>query len=260
MPLSNEERKLRLARVLAVEANNGWKVESQTEYTAVLYYGKGGKINHILHLLLSLITFGIWLVVWISIGLMNQRKTKVIAIDEDGQIIVDFGTVRKVALSEKDRIRFPFYKEKPFWAFLGIVIFLLIVAISSNNNQVPKATNVSPQKKQTTESIERNLTVYDIKNDGFYDDEVGKYFWGATFKVKYISQNVKILCTTEGLNSAGKLVESFTATYNTLGNPGDSDIGSSKTVLYGSDAYYPTTTKNKFNEIEKFNISCSYFD
>lgn len=128
---SNEERKLKLARVLAVEANSGWKVESQTEYTAVLYYGKGGKINHILHLLLSLITFGIWLIVWIIIGLSNQRKTKVVAIDESGEIIVDFGTVRTFVASENDRVKYPLWKSKQFWVIIGFLVLFGLFIIGS---------------------------------------------------------------------------------------------------------------------------------
>jgi len=32
------------------------------------------KTNHILHLILSIITGGLWLIVWIIIGLMNEQK------------------------------------------------------------------------------------------------------------------------------------------------------------------------------------------
>ena len=257
--LSNEERKLKLARVLAVEANNGWRVESQTEYTAVLYYGKGGKINHILHLLLSLITFGIWLIVWIIIGLSNQRKTKVIAVEENGEIIVDFGTIRKFANSEKDRIPFPMYKKKSFWILLAISI-LFIVSVLQNAFEGPTKIEAKVQPSPNKDIIERSLTVYDIENAGFYDDEIGKYVWGASFKVKYISQNVKILCTTDALDGAGKVIATQTGTYNTLANPDDSEIGTAQTVLYGADSFLPSISKLKYEQMKEFKVKCSYFD
>jgi hypothetical protein len=155
MTMSEEERKLKLARVLAVEANHGWKVESQTDYTAVLFYGKGGKINHILHLLLSIFTLGIWLIVWIIIGLTSQRKTKVISITDNGDVIVDFGTVKKFTNSEKNRIQFPLFKKKSFWVVTALIVLLAIGLLgnSSSNN-----SNIS------TNGSMKNPLAYDYEN------------------------------------------------------------------------------------------------
>lgn len=159
MTLSNEERRQKLAFVLAVEANHGWKVESQTEYTAVLYYGKGGKINHILHLLLSLITFGIWLIVWIIIGLTSQRKTKVISITETGEVIVDFGTVKKVTNSENNRVEYPIYKKKSFYLVVGVVILFGLYLIG--NSDLSSDSGIG---KGTTNASKKNPLAYDYEN------------------------------------------------------------------------------------------------
>jgi hypothetical protein len=32
------------------------------------------RINHVLHLILSIVTFGLWLVVWAILGLVNSAK------------------------------------------------------------------------------------------------------------------------------------------------------------------------------------------
>ena len=36
--------------------------------------GKKKKTNHLLHLLLSLISGGVWVIVWVGVGLMNQHN------------------------------------------------------------------------------------------------------------------------------------------------------------------------------------------
>ena len=39
-------------------------MESQTDYTALIRFGK--PINHVLHLILTLVTFGLWGIVWLA--------------------------------------------------------------------------------------------------------------------------------------------------------------------------------------------------
>ena len=68
----------RIARELA----GGATLESQTGYNAVLI--KGRKVNHILHLILSLITAGVWLIVWLLLVITNRRQRTVLFVNDEG--------------------------------------------------------------------------------------------------------------------------------------------------------------------------------
>ena len=53
---SPEERKEILDTELAAHIRRGWKVESQSEFMVAVVWGK--PVNHVLHLIVSLVTFG----------------------------------------------------------------------------------------------------------------------------------------------------------------------------------------------------------
>jgi hypothetical protein len=53
-----EERKALLAQAVANWVHGDWRVESQTDFQAVMV--KGHRTNHVLHLILTLVTLGIW--------------------------------------------------------------------------------------------------------------------------------------------------------------------------------------------------------
>lgn len=80
-----EQRKRNLAQAVQTEVVAGWRVESQTDESAVLV--KGGVTNHTLHLILTLITCGLWGVVWLIMVLVNQRKTVMLRVDDYGNIL-----------------------------------------------------------------------------------------------------------------------------------------------------------------------------
>ncbi|NYI80625.1 DUF4352 domain-containing protein [Nocardioides panzhihuensis] len=63
-------------------ADGGWRVESQTEYHTVL--AKGGRTNHVLHLILTIVTCGLWSVAWLLIAHLNRRQSLVLRVDEYG--------------------------------------------------------------------------------------------------------------------------------------------------------------------------------
>jgi hypothetical protein len=85
-PATPDQRKAALAQAVSREVAAGsWRVESQSDYQAVL--AKGGNVNHTLHLILSLVTCGLWLLVWPVVYLLNQRKTLVLSVDEYGNVL-----------------------------------------------------------------------------------------------------------------------------------------------------------------------------
>lgn len=84
--VSSEDRKAALAHAVAREVRGGWHVQSQTDYQAVMLK-PGTKVNHLLHLILSLLTLGFWLIVWIIIAVTHKREhRKVLSVDESGNV------------------------------------------------------------------------------------------------------------------------------------------------------------------------------
>jgi hypothetical protein len=80
----SERRKGALASAIANEVRQGWHVQSQSDYQAVMIR-EGTKVNHILHLILTLITLGLWAIVWIILAVTHKReKREVISVDEYG--------------------------------------------------------------------------------------------------------------------------------------------------------------------------------
>jgi hypothetical protein len=88
MTAMNEHSEIDTARALATavtrEVAAGWRVESQTPTNAVLVKGK--QTSHVLHLILSFITFGLWVPVWIIMAVLNRRQAITLAVDPYGNI------------------------------------------------------------------------------------------------------------------------------------------------------------------------------
>ncbi len=82
---SPEQRRRNLAQAVQSEVAAGWRVESQTDESAVL--AKGGTTNHLLHLILTVVSCGLWGLVWIAMVVINQRKTLMLRVDEFGNVL-----------------------------------------------------------------------------------------------------------------------------------------------------------------------------
>lgn len=61
-----------LQATLSSWTSKGWHVESQVGTNLIMV--KGQRPNHILHLILSIITAGLWIPVWILITLTGGEK------------------------------------------------------------------------------------------------------------------------------------------------------------------------------------------
>jgi hypothetical protein len=90
-PASNrktpEERKELLARAIQSQVVQGSRVESQGDYNGVVV--KGHRPNHVLHLILTIITGGAWgLFVWLPIVIFGGEKRKMVTVDEFGNTLV----------------------------------------------------------------------------------------------------------------------------------------------------------------------------
>lgn len=83
---SSDERKELLARQIANHVPRGWRVESQSDYQAVFISGR--PVNHVLHLILTVITCSLWGVVWVSLVFLGGEKREIANVDEWGNVTV----------------------------------------------------------------------------------------------------------------------------------------------------------------------------
>jgi len=77
-----EERKAVLVTEITHSVRSGAHVEYQADTSAVMV--KGRRVNHVLHLLISVFTLGLWLPVWGYIALRGGPKRQTITVDEFG--------------------------------------------------------------------------------------------------------------------------------------------------------------------------------
>lgn len=82
---TTEERKAILDSFLARQASAGWRIENRSDFQAGLV--KGHRTNHILHLILSLVTLGVWAFVWIGMVIFGGEKRRVATVDDYGNIL-----------------------------------------------------------------------------------------------------------------------------------------------------------------------------
>lgn len=83
-PVAPEVRRARLLESIATAVQGGWRLEAQGEDYAVI--ASGSRPNHILHLLLTIFTAGLWAIVWIIVGLSSGETRKTIRVDAYGNV------------------------------------------------------------------------------------------------------------------------------------------------------------------------------
>lgn len=77
-------RRARLTESISGSVRNGWRVEAQGEDYAVIVYGN--RPNHILHLILTLVTAGLWGIVWICVAIGSGEKRMTLRVDPQGNV------------------------------------------------------------------------------------------------------------------------------------------------------------------------------
>lgn len=82
--VTSERRREQLSRAVQSQVVAGWQVQSQGEFEVVLV--KGRRPNHVLHLILTLVTFGFWVIVWIILALSVHQYRSIISVDEFGNV------------------------------------------------------------------------------------------------------------------------------------------------------------------------------
>ena len=84
--LTDEQRKDILDKVVLERISMGSTLVYRTDFEAVL--SQSGGANHVLHFILSLLTFGLWLIVWLFIAIGNKMPRVTLKVDDYGQIQV----------------------------------------------------------------------------------------------------------------------------------------------------------------------------
>lgn len=84
---TDSQRQQALATAVQKEVARGARVESQSAYSAIVRYGK--PVNHVLHLILTVLTLGFWLLVWVTLVVLGIVKRKAVAlqVDEFGNVL-----------------------------------------------------------------------------------------------------------------------------------------------------------------------------
>lgn len=82
-PLSEEDRHELLEAAVASRVQQGSRLVHEQRFSATLEDGQ--RPNHLLHLVLTLITLGLWLIPWIVIGVTGGKRESVIEVDEHGK-------------------------------------------------------------------------------------------------------------------------------------------------------------------------------
>src|ERR1044072_8410523 len=75
-----EERKALLAQAIQSQVVAGGRVESQSDFQAVII--KGHKVNHVLHFIIGFFTFFLWWIVWLVIAITGGEKRELVSVDE----------------------------------------------------------------------------------------------------------------------------------------------------------------------------------
>lgn len=83
---TTDERKEILSLHIGGLVARGRRVESQSDFQAVLIHGQ--QLNHVLHLLISVFTCGLWLIIWGALAIFGGEKREIVKVDEWGNTSV----------------------------------------------------------------------------------------------------------------------------------------------------------------------------
>jgi hypothetical protein len=82
---SSEERRALLRSAVRAETRNGWRLESRSDYQAVLVRRRTGSAR--VNVVLAVVTLGLWLLVWGCWCSSGEERRLVITVDEWGFVV-----------------------------------------------------------------------------------------------------------------------------------------------------------------------------
>lgn len=78
------QQRAALDRYVADRVRQGWRAEPVSATSVQLVYRK--RVRHVLHLVLSLVTMGAWLLVWLVLVLWNRERRVIVSVDSQGRV------------------------------------------------------------------------------------------------------------------------------------------------------------------------------
>jgi DNA uptake protein ComE-like DNA-binding protein len=84
-PLPPERLRAILGNAVMRQVALGWRIQAQTDGHAVL--AGGGAVNHPVHFLATVLTCGLWLPVWVILGVTGAEKRMSITVDPHGVVL-----------------------------------------------------------------------------------------------------------------------------------------------------------------------------
>ena len=88
LPVIPADPSRNLANTVAARSVDGYRVESQSAEQVIMV--KGGNTNHLLHLILTLLTwwfFGGWVFVWGVVAVVNRKRRVILRVDDYGNVL-----------------------------------------------------------------------------------------------------------------------------------------------------------------------------
>ena len=84
-----EEKFQRFSNIISTKTLQGFMVADRNDKALVAVLVKeGGKVNHLLHFLISCLTCGCWVFVWAWLALVKNKEQRVrVSIDNGGNIL-----------------------------------------------------------------------------------------------------------------------------------------------------------------------------
>ena len=82
--VTDKERRQLLMAAVAAGVRQGGRVAYLGDFHAVLITGR--PVNQTLHLLLTILTVGLWVIVWIALDIFGGEKPELLVVDEQGLI------------------------------------------------------------------------------------------------------------------------------------------------------------------------------
>jgi hypothetical protein len=114
---SPERRRAALAKTINGLIAQDRRIESQSDYQAVLIHGHTPR--HILHFVIGLITYGVWWIGWLVITLTGGERREIVNVDE-------FASVNVQRLGTKTEL-----DSKWIAAIVIGVVLLVVIALQA---------------------------------------------------------------------------------------------------------------------------------
>ncbi len=143
-------RRDRLDEAVQAAVFSGWSVESRSDFQAVLRRGR--PVNHILHLILTFLTVGLWAIVWLLLVLTGGETREVVTVDAAGNVSRQRRVVARHPGARRLRLAFlfPLIMSRHLGGrrllIIGVVVLFVGVAIAGavGQEQVTDSESGSP--------------------------------------------------------------------------------------------------------------------